>query len=114
MKTDTQSSSSLLTEAARHERELLGSLDAAREEAKRIVDTARDDARSHLQESNRVLNDEIAQSRREAESARQAEFDRTIADAESKLAGARDAAAQRVDQMTQDVLRLFVPSAGDR
>lgn len=109
MKTDSQSTSSIVPKAAQHERELLARLKDSVSEASTIVQDARDQARRKLQETVESNNQQSQQMRREAETKRRAAFDARIQRAESELTTARDTATSRVAQMTQDVLGLFVP-----
>lgn len=116
MKSDgNTSSSSVLTSVAKHEQELLGKVASSREEAKRIVEQARSDARSDSQSDEAALTNEVSEIRRKAENARLAAFETTIGAAHERLAGVRDAAAQRVPEVAKSVLELFLPVAkGER
>lgn len=102
-------SKSILSEVAQHERELLSQVEAAQESARQTVDSARGEARNHLQQSAAELLEQVAGLRREGESARQSQFEATVNVAEERLSGQRGSASDKVPQMTKDVLSLFLP-----
>ena len=103
------SSSSVLASVAKHEQELLGKVASSREEAKRIVEQARTDARSDSQSNEAALTDEVSEIRRKAEIARLAAFETTVNAALERLTGVRGAATQRVPEVAKSVLGLFLP-----
>lgn len=109
------SSSSVLTSVAKHEQELLGKVASSREEAKRVVEQARSDARSESQADEAALTNEVSEIRRKAEIARLAAFETTVDAAHERLTGVRSAAVKRVPEVTKSVLGLFLPVAkGER
>ncbi len=112
VKADSEVSSSILSEAAKHELELLGRLDSSRQEAKSVVEESRLEARRKQQEAEQSLNQEVLEIRRAAEAKRHAAFQTRIQEAEAQLTGAREASAGRVSEMTRAVLSLFVPRGG--
>lgn len=109
----SKSSKSIVGSVASHEKELLAKLEASRVEAREIVDQARADARQFLADADAKLTEEMSALRRQREASRQAEFDKTVAEADARLAGVRDSANAQVDAMTQEVLALFLPKGGN-
>ena len=105
----------MLASVAKHEQELLGKVAASLEEAKRIVEQARADARSDSRSGEAALTDEVSEIRRKAESERTLAFDATVKAAHEQLAGVRESAVQRVPEVAKSVLGLFLPAAkGER
>lgn len=104
-----ETSKSILSEVAQHERALISQVEAAQDSARQTVDGARSDARNHLQKSGAELLEQVAGLRRDGESARQGKFEATVNAAEQKLSGQRSEASGKVPQMTKDVLSLFLP-----
>lgn len=105
----------MLASVAKHEQELLEKVASSREEAKRIVEQARTDARSDSQSNEAALTDEVAEIRRKAEIARLAAFETTVGAAHERLTGVRGAAVQRVPEVAKSVLGLFLPAVkGER
>ena len=112
---DGKTSSSVLTSVAKHEQELLEKVVASKEDAKRVVEQARVDARRDAQSDEVALTAEVAEIRRKAEAARLAAFEATVKAAKERLVGVREAAVQRVPEVAKSVLGLFLPSAnGER
>lgn len=104
-----QTHESILPSIARHEAELIAQLDAARQDAKGIVESARAEARRLLQEAETSLAEEVAAIRFERQEARQRAFDKTVRDAEERLAGVREEARRRAPAVAERVLELFMP-----
>ena len=96
---------------ASHEHELLAQLEASKVEASEMLDTARVQARKHIQESEATLNEEVARERRERENVREQSFETTVAEAEARLVSVREEAAAQVDAVAQEVLSLFIPKS---
>lgn len=109
MATAHQTSQSILPEVQRQEKELLAKRQAAQDEARRIVDQARNDAVKHIQDEEQRAIDEIAASRREADQARRHEYDAAVRSVEEQLRGRREAAMGRVSEMAQQVMDFFLP-----
>lgn len=105
-------SGSILRKVADHEKKLLADIESSELEAREIVDEARAEARKHLQAEESKLTEEVATIRREAESARQDEFDATVQAAEQRLTSVREDAAARTSEIADKVLNLFVPGMG--
>ena len=115
MTSDGKTSSSVLARVAKHEQELLGKVAASKEEAKRVVEQARVDARRDSQSDEVALTAEVSEIRRKAEAERLAAFDTTVKAANERLVGVREAAVQRVPEVAKSVLGLFLPAAnGER
>ena len=85
-------------------------MEAARSEARDIVEQSRAEARRHLQEKESELAAETATLRREAEAARLREFEETVNSAVARLDGVREEASGRVPELAKQVLSLFVPA----
>ncbi len=109
MSTNQQTSKSILASVASHEGDLLSQIETSQNEGSETIEQARAAARSHAQEAESTLNDEMATIRRNKDTARQAEFQVTVAGAEAQLESVREAAAAKVDAVAQDVLGLFLP-----
>lgn len=115
MTSDGKTSSSVLASVAKHEQELLAQVEASHEEAKRIVEQARADARRDTQTDETALTAEVSKIRRKAESERLATFDATVQAASERLVGVRESAEKRVPDVAKSVLALFLPAAeGER
>lgn len=112
MSTTSNGSESIVASVAKHEKELLSTLSASEEEARSIVEEARSAARTHLQDEENTLAQDIAETRRGAEGERQARFDATVNAAEERLVSVREESNRRVADTAQKVLSLFVPSGG--
>ena len=110
VKTNSAVSPSIISEAAKHEQDLLQRLASSREEAKSIVEESRVTSRRAQQDAEHALNEEVLEMRRSAETKRQAAFQQRIQEAEAQLTGARESTMGRVGEMTQAVLTMFVPS----
>jgi vacuolar-type H+-ATPase subunit H len=100
---------SILSTVARHEAELIAQLDAARQDAKGIVESARAEARRLIQDADAKLAEEAAAIRLQRQEARQRTFDETVRAAEERLAGVREEARRRAPAVTERVLELFMP-----
>ncbi len=100
---------SIVASVARHEQGLLDKLDASQQEARDIVDQARIDALTSLQNAEAELNSDVAATRREREAARQQKFDATVQAAQERLASVREEAASKVDALAKDVLTMLMP-----
>jgi tripartite-type tricarboxylate transporter receptor subunit TctC len=103
---------SILGDLARHEKDLLGKLDAAQEEARKILERARGDASKHGSDEAARVQSEISAARTRAEQARMQAFDGSVAAAQDKLRGRRDAAMARVSEMAKQVTAFFLPKGG--
>lgn len=103
---------SILSDVARHERALLAKIEAAHDEARKIVERARVDANKHISEEATRAESEATSIRNEAARVREAEFNAAVANAESRLAGQRTAAMSRVQEMAQHVVGMFLPKGG--
>ena len=110
--TNQNVSPSILASVASHEQELLAQLETSKTESREIIEQARANARIFVQESDSTLNDEMASIRRNKETARQAEFDVTVASADGRLESVRTDAAAKVDSVAKEVLALFLPKTG--
>ncbi|GMU93128.1 MAG: hypothetical protein AMXMBFR4_21860 [Candidatus Hydrogenedentota bacterium] len=109
METVGHPSASALSAIARHERDLLEREAQARMEAKRIVDQARADAFTLLEEAGRRLAFEVSAIRREGEQQRERErLDQEKAYQE-RLEALRVVAQQRVPHAVEAVSRLVLP-----
>ena len=102
-------SESIIVSVASHEQALLEQLEQSKEDAQSTLEKARTAARTHLQEAEATLNDEMASLRRTKATAREAEFQGTVSAAEASLESVRSDAAAKVDAVAQDVLDLFLP-----
>lgn len=102
---------SILPAIAKQERELLARVRASEEEAQRIVEKARVDARAYRQEREESLASEVARIRRESEEKRLGQFQGTVSAAEDKLVAVRESSLIRVPEMAEKVLALFVPTS---
>ena len=107
-----QNGKSILSDVARHERDLLARLENARDESRRTIERAR-------AEGSRIQSDESARAdadaskiRNDAARTREATFAAAVSQAESKLEGKRAAAMARVTEMANDVLKMFLPKGG--
>lgn len=105
-------SGSILGTVADHEKKLLADIESSEHEAREIIEDARGEARVHAQTEEAKLTEEVARIRREAESARQAQFDATVQAAEERLSGVRESTSSRTSEMAEKVLSLFVPRMG--
>lgn len=111
MSNSDNASQSILPAVAKHERELLARVRATEEEAQRIIETARSDARAHSQACEAKLAEEIARIRRASEDVRLSEFQATVDAAEDRLVSVREGAMQRVAEMANTVQALFTPNS---
>ncbi len=109
---DHHNGKSILSDVARHERDLLAKLEGARDEARKIVERARADAAKHISDEAARAEADAAKIRNDAARVREAEFASAVAAAESRLAGQRTAAMARVKDMAKDVLGMFLPKGG--
>lgn len=103
---------SILGDVARHEKELLAKLDTAQEDARKIVERARGEASKHLSDEAARVQSEISAARSRAESARLQGFEASVAAAQEKLRGRREAAMGRVQEMAGQVASYFLPKGG--
>ncbi len=108
----THNGKSILSDVARHERELLARIDASRDEARRNVERARADASKHQSDEAARAEDDASRTRNEAARVREAKFNASVADAASRLEGSRATAMGRVGEMANDVLGMFLPKGG--
>ena len=107
-----EASQSILGTLAAHEKKLLAQVEEAGTQAHEIVERARSDARQYLQTEEDKLAAEVAQSRVEAQAARENTFQQTVEAAEAQLVGVREEARRRVDDTAKSVLELFLPNTG--
>ena len=112
MSKSNNGSESILPAVAKHERELLARVRESEEEAQRIVETARSDARAHREQSDSQLADEVAEIRRAADEKRHAAFQVTVDAASASLVTVRETSQQRIPATTEKVMALFVPGNG--
>lgn len=103
---------SILGDVARHERELLARLDAAHDEARKTVERARVEAAKHTSDETARVQSEISALRTRAEAARLQGFEASVAQAQEKLRGRREAAMGRVQDMAKQVTEFFLPKGG--
>lgn len=109
------SSSSILGSVARHEQELLATLNETDREAQAIVDDAHADARKHLESEGAKLSADVADIRRDAEAVRTAAYDAVVQESEDKLESLRASARGKAGAVAQEVLKLILPKgAGGR
>ena len=78
---DNHNGKSIVWDVARHERELLSKLDAARDEARKIVERARGEASKHASDEAARAESDAAKIRNEAARVREAEFAAAVAQA---------------------------------
>jgi vacuolar-type H+-ATPase subunit H len=102
-------SASALSAIARHERELLEREAQARQEAKRIVDQARADAFTLMEEASRRLAIEVSALRREGELQRERERIEQEKAYRKRLDDLRVEAQRRVQLAIEAVSRLVLP-----
>jgi vacuolar-type H+-ATPase subunit H len=110
--TNQNVSPSILASVASHEQELLAQLEASKAESREIVEQARTNARTFLQESESEINDNLASIRRKKDIARTTEFEETVSSAEGRLESVRTAAGAKIDDVASEVLALFLPKTG--
>jgi len=103
---------SILGDVARHEKDLLAKLDAAQEDARKIVERARAESSKHLSDEAARVQGEISAARSRAEAARLQAFDAAVAAAQDKLRGRRETAMGRVQEMAGQVASYFLPKGG--
>ncbi len=103
---------SILGDVARHEKELLAKLDGAQDDARKILERARSEAAKHISDEAARVQSEISAARTRAENARTQSFDASVATAQDKLRGRRDAAMARVQEMAGQVASYFLPKGG--
>lgn len=103
---------SVLSTVVEHERMLLAELQAARDEARAIVDAARTEANAHEDNELAALNAEVAARRAQAERDRTAAYDATLKAANDALADTRKIVHGRVSAVADEVMALFVPQTG--
>lgn len=102
-------SKSVVGSLADHEKDLLAKRDASVEEARNVVETAQADARKHLQDEENRLNEDVTDTRKKSEAARQQKFQNTVDDAQEKLSGVKTSAMANVPAVSKAVLALFMP-----
>jgi len=107
-----QNGKSILSDVARHERELLAKLDGARDDARKIVERARAEAAKLISDEAARAEGDASRIRNEAARVREAEFTSAVAAAEARLEGQRSTALSRVKEMAKDVLGMFLPKGG--
>lgn len=109
MATVEKPSGSILSSLAGHERSLLGRIEAAKNEAREIIESARTDARKHVMVEETRLFEDLAKSRSDAQAAREKTFHATLDGAEQGLASVRQEALRRAPDTAKKVLDLFLP-----
>lgn len=110
--TNQNASPSILASVASHEQGLLTQLEASKSESREIIEQARANARTFLQENESLLNDEMATVRKNKDIARTTEFEVTVSGAEGRLESVRADAAAKADDVAKEVLALFLPKTG--
>jgi len=108
LKTDAPS----LELVAREERALLAEIDRTREEARRIADAARAQARIIIEENDAAIVREIEEAHRASKRESAEECSRIHDEAEARLHQAQMKAQACVQQVVDDVLLLVIPAAG--
>lgn len=112
MTTAHDNSKSILPDVQRQEKELLSKLEAAKDEARGIVDKARSDALKLIQDEEARVTEEIAAQRKAADQARREAYAAQVADADGRLQGQREAAMGRVPEMAKQAMDFFLPKGG--
>ena len=109
--TAEKTSNSILGQVAQHEQQLLAQIEASEEESRRLIDEARTEARKHLQSAEAELIEEVGKLRRQAEEARLQSFQATVDAAEKRLASLRAETSQRVAEVADEAVGLFLPNS---
>jgi vacuolar-type H+-ATPase subunit H len=99
----------LLERIAEHERSLLGQLEDARNEAQAMIDHARAQAQVVRQDDERRLADEVLRFRREAETARAAEYAATVQAARAGTDADRRYVSEHAAEVANEVLEMVLP-----
>ena len=102
-------SASALPAIARHERALVEQEDKARAEARLIVDRARVEAYTTVEEAARATAAEVAAIRREGEEARERDRQRYLDEFARKLNAMREDAKTRAGVAVEAVVALVLP-----
>lgn len=102
-------SASALPAIAKHEHALVEQERQARQEAKSIVDRARVEAYTTIEESSRATAAEVAAIRREGEETRERERLSYLAEFDRKLNAMRDDAKKRASSAIDAVVALVLP-----
>lgn len=103
---------SILGDVARHEKELLATLDSSRDEARKLIERGRADAAKHISDEAARAQADISEARTRAELTRMQTFESAVSAAEQQLRGRREAAFARVPELARQVMDFFLPKGG--
>ena len=109
MSNPNRSSSSKLGAVLQHERDLRAQREAARREARSIVEQAHVDAARVVDDLNKSLSDETNALHVQAEAARVAERKQLMADAQARVEAERGHARTKVADAVREIVAMVLP-----
>jgi vacuolar-type H+-ATPase subunit H len=104
-------SESLLEIVAQHEKQLMESLEGAREEARKVVDAAHAESANVLHEAGATLEAEVAVLRRDAAQAREAQRVAIEQAAAAEVERIRAESAVRTEAVRRELIARILPGA---